>query len=143
MKPLKVTILATNRLVMRGGLWSKFSTSSRVRMDADSAGLSAQLFDLDEEFKGLTGVSKCAIAEIDGPEPNYQSLNPNSYNVYKHQDRFLFRNGGVLPEVEVAYETWGKLNESKSNAVLLFTGLSANSHAKSNQVLNIKPLFHL
>lgn len=42
-------------------------------------------------------------------------------------------SGGVLPEINIAYETWGNLNDSKSNAILLFTGLSANSHAKSTQ----------
>jgi homoserine acetyltransferase len=33
-----------------------------------------------------------------------------------------------------AYETWGNLNKNKDNAILLFTGLSANSHAKSSKV---------
>jgi homoserine O-acetyltransferase len=42
--------------------------------------------------------------------------------------------GGQLPELSVAYETWGRLNEDKSNAILLFTGLSASSHAKSHGV---------
>jgi hypothetical protein len=41
---------------------------------------------------------------------------------------------GVLAEVTLAYETWGKLNEAKDNAVLLQTGLSASSHAKSHAV---------
>lgn len=40
--------------------------------------------------------------------------------------------GGILPECEIAYETWGELNEQKSNAILLFTGLSASAHAKSH-----------
>lgn len=34
----------------------------------------------------------------------------------------------------MAYETWGELNAEKSNAILLFTGLSASSHAKSNEM---------
>ena len=41
---------------------------------------------------------------------------------------------GQLPCVDVAYETWGELNETKSNAILLCTGLSASSHAKSHPV---------
>ncbi len=49
------------------------------------------------------------------------------------------QDNGVLPEFELAYETWGTLNEAKDNAVLVFTGLSANSHAKSNKVR----LFHV
>jgi homoserine O-acetyltransferase len=36
--------------------------------------------------------------------------------------------GGHLNEVTVAYETWGKLNESASNAVLVLHALSGDSH---------------
>lgn len=46
--------------------------------------------------------------------------------------------GGVLPEFDIAYETWGQLNEDKSNAILLHTGLSASSHARSTDE-NPKP----
>jgi homoserine O-acetyltransferase len=38
---------------------------------------------------------------------------------------------GVLPELKVAYETWGQLNALKNNAVLLQCGMSASSHACS------------
>jgi homoserine O-acetyltransferase len=40
--------------------------------------------------------------------------------------------GGVLPRVDIAYETWGELNEDGSYAVLLFTGLSPSAHAASS-----------
>lgn len=40
--------------------------------------------------------------------------------------------GGTLTRPEVAYETWGELNADKSNAVLLFTGLSPTAHACSS-----------
>ena len=43
-----------------------------------------------------------------------------------------------MPEFNVAYESWGKLNEDKSNAILLHTGLSASSHAHSTPA-NPKP----
>ena len=46
--------------------------------------------------------------------------------------------GGVLPQFTIAYETWGKLNQDKSNAILLYTGLSASSHAHSTDA-NPKP----
>lgn len=36
-----------------------------------------------------------------------------------------------LPSFEIAYETWGKLNADRSNAILLHTGLSASSHVAS------------
>ena len=41
---------------------------------------------------------------------------------------------GKLENITLAYETWGTLNEAKDNAVLLQTGLSASSHAKSHAV---------
>lgn len=38
------------------------------------------------------------------------------------------RLGGVLPSIEVAYETYGKLNEDRSNAVLVLHAISGDSH---------------
>ncbi len=37
--------------------------------------------------------------------------------------------GGRLPEVTVAYETWGELNSSRTNAVLVLHALTGDSHA--------------
>jgi homoserine O-acetyltransferase len=45
---------------------------------------------------------------------------------------FTMRNGGVLPQVDVAYETWGQLSPAKDNVVLLVTGLSPGAHARSS-----------
>ena len=45
---------------------------------------------------------------------------------------FRLRKGGVLSELQLAYETWGKLNAAKDNAILLFTGLSPSAHASSS-----------
>eukprot|EP00922_Rhytidocystis_sp_ex-Travisia-forbesii_P063015 GHVS01093789.1.p1 GENE.GHVS01093789.1~~GHVS01093789.1.p1 ORF type:complete len:659 (-),score=106.12 GHVS01093789.1:3835-5811(-) len=39
---------------------------------------------------------------------------------------------GVLPELHVAYESWGQLNCNRDNAILLTGGLSSSSHAKSH-----------
>ena len=39
------------------------------------------------------------------------------------------RDGGQLPGARIAYETWGELNEDKSNAILLFHALSGSHHA--------------
>lgn len=41
---------------------------------------------------------------------------------------FVFRNGDVLEHVELAYETYGELNEDRSNAILLFHALSGSQH---------------
>lgn len=38
-------------------------------------------------------------------------------------------SGRVLAHVEVAYETWGQLDRSSSNAILVCHALTANSHA--------------
>ncbi len=38
-------------------------------------------------------------------------------------------NGGVLPNVTLAYEAYGELNEKKDNAILVFHALSGSQHA--------------
>jgi homoserine O-acetyltransferase len=45
---------------------------------------------------------------------------------------FTMRNGGVLPQVDIAYETWGRLAPAKDNVLLLVTGLSPGAHARSS-----------
>lgn len=45
---------------------------------------------------------------------------------------FKLRHGGVLREVEVAYETWGDLSPARDNVVLVLTGLSPGAHAASS-----------
>lgn len=42
------------------------------------------------------------------------------------------RHGGVLPQVDVAYETWGALAPARDNVVLVVTGLSPGAHARSS-----------
>lgn len=42
------------------------------------------------------------------------------------------RRGGVLESAQIAYETWGELNVERSNALLIFTGLSPSAHAASS-----------
>jgi homoserine O-acetyltransferase len=39
---------------------------------------------------------------------------------------------GIISDPVIAYETWGQLNNEKSNAVVLFTGLSPSAHAASS-----------
>ena len=45
---------------------------------------------------------------------------------------FVMHLGGVLPQVQIAYETWGRLAADKGNVILLFTGLSPSAHAASS-----------
>ena len=47
-------------------------------------------------------------------------------------DPFPMWRGGELRDARIAYETWGKLNAARDNAILLFTGLSPSAHARSS-----------
>lgn len=64
-----------------------------------------------------------------GPEPSYARPNPSSYQLFSEQRPLDLVYSPSLPSLDVAYETWGELSPSKDNAILLFTGLSASSHA--------------
>jgi homoserine O-acetyltransferase/O-succinyltransferase len=48
-------------------------------------------------------------------------------------DPFPMWRGGELRGAGIAYETWGELDAERSNAVLLFTGLSPSAHAASSR----------
>ena len=48
---------------------------------------------------------------------------------YTLPDPFTCRAGGVIPEVRLAYESYGELNAAKNNAVLVFHALSGSQHA--------------
>ena len=52
--------------------------------------------------------------------------------VVRINEAFRMHRGGVLPAMDVAYETWGELSPERDNAVLLFTGLSPGPHAASS-----------
>ncbi|MCF0233390.1 MAG: homoserine O-acetyltransferase, partial [Thermoguttaceae bacterium] len=41
-------------------------------------------------------------------------------------------NGGVLPEITLAYETYGELHPRKDNAILIFHALSGDSHVAAH-----------
>lgn len=53
-------------------------------------------------------------------------------NYLDHDQPFVLYCGGRLPHVRLAWESWGELNADKSNAVLIFTGLSPSAHATSS-----------
>ena len=66
-----------------------------------------------------------------GPEPHYDKV-VSGYETFHSAEPFTCEWGGLLPEFSLAYETWGTLSPRRDNAVLLHTGLSASSHAKSH-----------
>ncbi|KAJ1974336.1 homoserine O-acetyltransferase [Dimargaris verticillata] len=57
---------------------------------------------------------------------------PPGHAVFQHRQPFLCDYGGLLPGFDMAYEIWGELNADRDNAILIHTGLSASSHAKSH-----------
>ncbi|KAI1803438.1 homoserine acetyltransferase [Daldinia bambusicola] len=65
-----------------------------------------------------------------GPEPIYTT---GATEIFHCKDPLSLDWGGSLPEFDIAYETWGKMNSDKSNVILLHTGLSASSHAHSTE----------
>ncbi|PAA65537.1 hypothetical protein BOX15_Mlig006020g4 [Macrostomum lignano] len=85
-------------------------------------------------FSGLTPDFPCIVGNpSSGPEPTYASVPKNSYRLFEYPDTFCLElNSGRLPGFKLAYETWGSLNPDASNAILLCTGLSASSHARSH-----------
>ena len=47
---------------------------------------------------------------------------------------FTFETGGQLPAVQLAYETWGQLNDAGDNAVLVAHALTGDTHVASSDV---------
>lgn len=45
------------------------------------------------------------------------------------ENPFYFRSGESIDHAEIAYETYGTLNDTKSNAILLFHAFSGSQHA--------------
>lgn len=66
----------------------------------------------------------------EGPEPVYDRV-ASGYRTFQSDEEFVCEWGGVLPELALAYETWGELSPERDNAVMVHTGLSASSHARS------------
>ena len=57
----------------------------------------------------------------------------SSTQVHQIQGEFQMQHG-KLQDALCAYETWGKLNHLKDNAILIFTGLSPSAHAASSEL---------
>ncbi|MBS0212915.1 MAG: homoserine O-acetyltransferase [Proteobacteria bacterium] len=45
---------------------------------------------------------------------------------------FAMKRGGTLHGARLAFETWGRLNPARDNAILILTGLSPNAHVASH-----------
>ncbi len=66
-----------------------------------------------------------------GPEPTYDKV-VSGYQTFHHPHPFTLDWGAALPSFDIAWESWGEISETRDNVVLLHTGLSASSHARSH-----------
>ena len=63
--------------------------------------------------------------------PQPEQREPDARRYAKLPDPFPMWRGGAVHGAQIAYETWGRLNAARDNALLLFTGLSPSAHAAS------------
>ena len=56
---------------------------------------------------------------------------PDARRYHALPSPFAMKRGGALHGAQVAYETWGRLNDARDNALLILTGLSPSAHAAS------------
>lgn len=68
----------------------------------------------------------------DAPSPRADAN--TAYSLAPLPSPFRFHRGGEIEGGQIAYETWGSLNPTKDNAILIFTGLSPSAHAASSAV---------
>lgn len=47
--------------------------------------------------------------------------------VFEHKEFFRLECGVILPEIKIAYQTWGRLNEARNNVIWVCHALTANS----------------
>jgi len=51
--------------------------------------------------------------------------------IYKHNKEFTTENGFIFPSLEIAYNTWGKLNDAGDNVIWVCHALTASSDVAS------------
>jgi homoserine O-acetyltransferase len=78
-------------------------------------------FVTDEQVRSLAGKPPATGAWRDG--------DPVGHRQFANLGPFDFESGEKLPHVRIAYETWGELNETRDNAVLVLHALTGDSHA--------------
>lgn len=129
---------------LRTEVWTRWvQTSSDRHTKGSNPQLAFPCLDKLEAKNEMLGRSQACFNDAGpssleaGPEPSYANVT-TGFDVFKCKKPIFLDNGGYFPEYEIAYETWGTLNSDRSNAILIHTGLSASSHAKS-QSRNNKP----
>lgn len=56
-------------------------------------------------------------------------VHTRSFTLHLGEKGLFLQSGRILPAVTLAYETYGSLNEEKSNAILICHALTGNAHA--------------
>lgn len=76
-------------------------------------------------------IRKAESRVVDAPRTQHapQAVDGHAPDSVALPDPFPLYRGGVLHGARIAYESWGRLNPSRDNAILLFTGLSPTAHA--------------
>lgn len=117
---------APNIRSLHGGNLREAQPATKINESSDSSNPALSFPCLDAQEARTATLSTRALSS--GPEPSYAT---GKHLTWKSRELLLLDWGGVLPEFDIAYETWGTPNKRKSNAILLHTGLSASSHAHS------------
>lgn len=76
-----------------------------------------------------------AVGTLTPPRPEASTAR---YRLQTLPGPYRLHRGGEVPQVTLAYETWGTLSPARDNVLLLTTGLSPGSHARSG-VSNAEP----
>ncbi len=94
-------------------------------MDWQSSGdVLPSTFITDEQVRSVAGKPPATGAWRDG--------DPDGDRLFANLGPMDFECGGNLPHVRMAYETWGELNESHDNAVLILHALTGDSHVSGS-----------
>ncbi len=67
--------------------------------------------------------------ENKGPSADAIGVVETQYYTFAEKEPFVLESGATLSPVTIAYETYGTLNEQRSNAVLVCHALSGSAHA--------------
>lgn len=63
------------------------------------------------------------------PRPGgWREGDPSAERRFAHLGGLALESGGYLPHLTLAYETWGTLNEDRSNAILVLHALTGDAH---------------